>query len=50
MLSAPIGNEPLVLVLDRAGRYGANHLEVPASIMLPPLPPRLPELNPVDRL
>jgi transposase len=37
-------------VLDRAGWHGANALVVPANITLAALPPRSPELNPVERL
>jgi transposase len=43
-------DEHVVLVLDQAGWHGANDLKVPASITLLPLPPRSPELNPVERL
>ena len=43
-------DEHLVLVLDQAGWHGANDLKVPANITLEPLPPRSPELNPVERL
>ena len=50
-LSATIAvDEHTVLVLDQAGWHGANDLEVPANISLLPLPPRSPELNPVERL
>jgi hypothetical protein len=50
-LSATIApDEHVVLVLDQAGWHGANDLKVPASITLLPLPPRSPELNPVERL
>jgi len=43
-------DEHVVLVLDRAGWHGARDLEIPACITLVPLPPRSPELNPVERL
>jgi transposase len=37
-----------VLMLDRAGWHGATELAVPDHITLGPLPPRSPELNPVE--
>ena len=43
-------DEHIVLVLDQAGWHGANDLKVPANITLEPLPPRSPELNPVELL
>ena len=50
-LSATIAvDEHLLLVLDQAGWHGANDLKLPANITLVPLPPRSPELNPVERL
>lgn len=50
-LSATVAaDEHVLLVLDQAGWHGANDLQVPASITLLPLPPRSPELNPVERL
>jgi transposase len=39
-----------VLVLDQAGWHGARALVVPPNLTLVPLPPYLPELNPVERL
>ena len=39
-----------VLVLDQAGWHTAGTLTVPANITLLPLPPRSPELNPVENL
>jgi len=43
-------DEHVVMVLDQAGWHGANDLKVPACMTLVPLPPRAPELNPVERL
>ena len=43
-------DEHLVLMLDQAGWHVANDLKVPPNITLEPLPPRSPELNPVERL
>lgn len=43
-------DEHVVMVLDRAGWHGAKALVVPSCITLLPLPPRSPELNPVERL
>ncbi len=50
-LAATIGpNEHALLVLDQAGWHEAKTLHIPASITLEPLPPRSPELNPVERV
>jgi transposase len=37
-----------VLRFDQAGWHTTRNLTVPANITLVPLPPRSPELNPVD--
>ena len=39
-----------VLMLDQAGWHGSASLPVPANITLLPLPPRSPELNPVENV
>ncbi len=39
-----------VVLLDQAGWHGAKALEVPDNITLLPLPPRSPELNPVETI
>lgn len=39
-----------VVILDQAGWHMSNHLEVPDNITLLPLPPRAPELNPVENI
>ena len=39
-----------VILLDQAGWHGAKALEVPDNITLLPLPPRSPELNPVENI
>ncbi len=39
-----------ILVLDRAGWHTTKKLEVPENITLMPLPPRAPELNPVENV
>jgi transposase len=39
-----------VLVLDRAGWHLSSKLAVPDNITLLPLPPRSPELNPVENV
>lgn len=39
-----------VLLLDQAGWHGARDLAVPDNITLLPLPPRSPELNPVENV
>jgi transposase len=43
-------DEHVVMLLDQAGWHGANDLKVPRCMTLVPLPPRSPELNPVERL
>lgn len=39
-----------VLVLDGAGWHGAAALAIPANLTLLPLPPRSPELDPVENV
>lgn len=39
-----------VLILDQAGWHGSSRLEVPPNITLLHLPPRAPELNPVENV
>ena len=39
-----------VIILDQAGWHGAKDLQVPDNISLLPLPPRSPELNPVENI
>jgi hypothetical protein len=39
-----------VLLLDQAGWHLSNRLVVPATITLMPLPPKCPELNPVENV
>lgn len=39
-----------VVVLDNAGWHRAKALKVPSNLVLLPLPPYAPELNPVERL
>lgn len=39
-----------VLLLDQAGWHLSNRLVVPPNITLVPLPPKCPELNPVENL
>ena len=39
-----------VLILDQAGWHLSGELAVPANITLLPLPPRSPELNPVENV
>ena len=39
-----------VLLLDRAGWHLSAKLDVPANITLMPLPPKAPELNPVENI
>jgi hypothetical protein len=39
-----------VLMMDQAGWHAADKLAVPATITILPLPPRSPELNPVENV
>jgi len=39
-----------VLLLDQAGWHGSRALVVPSNITLMPLPPKCPELNPVENV
>ena len=39
-----------VLLLDQAGWHMSRNLVVPATITLMPLPPKCPELNPVENV
>jgi len=39
-----------VVLLDQAGWHGSKDLEIPENITLLPLPPRSPELNPVENI
>jgi transposase len=39
-----------VIILDRAGWHTTGKLEIPPNITLVPLPPRAPELNPVENI
>jgi len=41
---------PALLMLDRGGWHMSARLVVPANITLLPLPPRSPELNPVENV
>jgi transposase len=48
-ISAHVANGAhAVLLADRAGWHMSAKLEIPANITLLPLPPRSPELNPVE--
>jgi transposase len=46
----PEGRKVLVLLLDGAGWHVAERLAVPANVVLRPLPPCTPELQPVEPL
>ena len=39
-----------VILLDQAGWHLSGNLTIPANITLLPLPPRAPELNPVENV
>lgn len=43
-------DEIAVMYLDQAGWHGARELRVPENVVLEPLPPYSPELNPVERI
>jgi hypothetical protein len=44
----PEGRKLLVVLVDNAGWHIAKRLEVPANVVLHRLPPRTPELQPVE--
>ena len=39
-----------IVIVDQAGWHFSNHLEIPDNITLMPLPPKSPELNPVENI
>jgi transposase len=39
-----------IVILDQAGWHLSNHLVIPENITLLPLPPKSPELNPVENV
>jgi transposase len=39
-----------VIILDQAGWHTTAKLDIPANLTLLPLPPRSPELNPVENI
>ena len=39
-----------ILILDQAGWHLSGHLQIPENITILPLPPRSPELNPVENI
>jgi hypothetical protein len=43
-------DEHVAMILDQAGWHRSNDLIVPGNMTLVPLPPYLPELNPVERV
>lgn len=43
-------DEVAVMYLDQAGWHGSGDLRVPDNVVLEPLPPYSPELNPVERI
>ena len=44
------GNAHAILIMDQAGWHMSNNLVVPGNISILPLPPKSPELNPVENL
>ena len=38
-----------ILIMDQAGWHMANNLMVPENVTILPLPPKSPELNPVEK-
>ncbi len=46
----PEGRKLLVVLVDNAGWHLAKRLEVPANVFLHRLPPKNPELQPVEPL
>lgn len=43
-------NAHAILIMDQAGWHMSNKLVVPGNISILPLPPKSPELNPVENL
>jgi len=43
-------NAHAILIMDQAGWHMSNNLVVPGNITILPLPPKSPELNPVENL
>lgn len=43
------GNAHAILIMDQAGWHMSNNLVVPGNISILPLPPKSPELNPVEK-
>lgn len=43
-------NAHAILIMDQAGWHMSNNLVVPGNISILPLPPKSPELNPVENL
>lgn len=43
-------NAHTILIMDQAGWHMSNHLVVPGNITILPLPPKSPELNPIENL
>lgn len=43
-------NAHAVLIMDQAGWHMSNNLVVPENITILPLPPKSPELNPVENI
>ena len=39
-----------VLLMDQAGWHVSQHLVVPPNVTIMPLPPKCPELNPVENI
>jgi transposase len=49
-LAKKYSKELILLVVDGAGNHRSDELEIPANIILQPLPPYAPELNPLENL
>ena len=49
-LGASLNGQRCLLILDKAGWHSSKALQLPSNIELVFLPPRSPELNPVERL
>jgi transposase len=43
-------NTDAILIMDQAGWHMSNNLLVPGNITILPLPPKLPDLNPVENI
>ena len=49
-LSEAYSDKNILLIWDQAGYHRSKDLQIPSNIVIEPLPPYSPELNPAERL